>query len=140
MSDITLDIYFDCEIDPSGAPTLVPNNATRLNTTTTPWELVLHPFDEEDEDDEDVTFHVSPPSGYTITVSSSGTPSGAWTQSGSDWLSASIDAPQDHGIVVSAVPDSNPSAPPASSTTTVRLSKPGRPFNLADLGLEAKAG
>ncbi|MCA9634482.1 MAG: hypothetical protein KC420_00420 [Myxococcales bacterium] len=139
MSSITLEIHFNCQIDASGAPELVPDNAPRLDVTTTPWELVLHPFDREDPDDEEVIFTVSPPSGYSITVSSSGTPSGAWTEDGSDWVSAAIDEPQDHGIIVSAVPDSNPSAPPVSSTTTITIEKPGKPFDLGTIGGEGEA-
>lgn len=126
MADITLEIHFNTQIDGSGAPVLVPDNAPRLDVTKSPWELVLHPFDSSDPDDEDVIFTVSPPSGYSITVYSSGTPSGAWTQDGDDWVSAAIDAPQDHGIIVSAVPDSTPSAPPTTSTRPIRIEKPGR--------------
>ena len=135
MSNITLAIHFNCTIDTTGAPVLSPVNAPRLDVTTTPWELVLHPFDIDDSDDEDTIFSISPPAGYSLTVSSHGTPSGAWTQSGTDWVSAAIDLPQDHGIVVSAIPDSNPQAPPASSTTTVKIKKPGRPFDLSGLSL-----
>lgn len=135
MSDITLEIHFNCTIDAAGAPVLTPVSAPRLDVTTSPWELVLHPFDTSDPDDEDVIFSVSPPSGYSISVSSSGTPSGAWTEGSSDWTSTAIDLPQTHGIVVSAVPDSAPEIPPASSTTTVKIKKPGRPLDLAGLPL-----
>jgi len=139
MSDITLAIHFNCTIDASGAPVLSPVSAPRLDVATTPWKLVLHPFDTSDADDEDVIFSVSPPSGYSLTVSSTGTPSGAWTYDGTKWVSASVDLPQDHGIVVNAVPDSNPQAPPASSTSTIKVEKPGRPFNLAGLPLAEKS-
>lgn len=136
MSDLTLTIHFDVEINGSGDPVLVPVSAPRLDTTTSPWELTLHPFTTTDPDDEDVTFTASPPAGYTISVESSGTPSGSWSQSGSLWVSASIDPPQDHNIIVYAVPTATPNVPPATSTTTVKIKKPGRPFNLTELDLD----
>lgn len=137
MSSITLEIHFNAEIDVTGAPVLVPDDAPRLVVTTSPWELELHPFTQQDPDEEDVIFSVSPPAGYSITVSSSGTPSGAWTQDGTLWVSAAIGDPQNHGIIVNAVPNSNPSAPPATSTSTIKIEKPGRPFSLGDLRLGA---